>query len=867
MPRDWFGTGSSGPRKLRSYVGWKRSVAEEQCRLRGLPLNPGGKYAHRDALAEACKRFDEGEQQQQPNTQALPSMDQSQQVAAPPAPPAPAAGAKRSRSRSVRRAAPTTICDIDFFAGSELLPRQEEEPVLPTPDSDDGEAEIIDADADPEVQAGASADEPSARQQAAHQKIGDYSVSRLMGLQLKYPALRWSESTEQPAIFCNVCKHSFTVEGKNLNTALSRHRNKCAMAVPPAGVGAALEQQATRQQKEAQAACESELREIARIIVSATVFLLARNIALQHVGPTIELFVALLQHQVMSAWLERRPGDATTTYTSEMSIREWLGCVGSVIREDLVTRVQQSKFVSIAVDGTTDISRNEQVSVCLRWLENGSPVEALLHIGQLSDRTASGYRQFVLAALRACGLRFVDEQEQAGDDGAGNAKVLQRLACTSLDGASAMRGQYSGLAVQISFALAPSCLRLWCSAHCLALAAADSAAAAPPVATVLGLVRSLWVFFRGHHSHLAGLRESLAEAYDMFLGVDTSGSEFWPEEVQTRWLSRGACVHRVWKQLPAVCAYLSSPACVGIAETQALLNGVKDAGFWAGLSLLDQVCTLLDTFSRILQDPTTTILCLISKFDLLYSDLQRLTDDPTACGGDYSEFATFYSVANGKPLRGDAFALFHSRVATAYLREVLAALDKRFAGLNQLRPFAIFNTNAHRQDAAYGENELAQLHAHWCRPQTAEWLERKNDGDTLHRRTTPPVCDATLGTLQVEWRRLRALLASRREPRWEGEGLAISLARELADTFPALSTLASIALVAQPTSVACERAFSKLGITKTKSRNRLADETLNNLLLLQQHGGDITPEQLERVVQKFAALKTRRVDLIAGLSS
>ena len=84
---------------------------------------------------------------------------------------------------------------------------------------------------------------------------------------------------------------------------------------------------------------------------------------------------------------------------------------------------------------------------------------------------------------------------------------------------------------------------------------------------------------------------------------------------------------------------------------------------------------------------------------------------------------------------------------------------------------------------------------------------------------------------------------------------------ELGLMFPNLTKLAAIGLLLPMSSVDCERGFSTLSRVKTDLRNRLANKTLNHLLMMAIEGPSPSDFPYELACDRWAAMRNRRINV------
>jgi len=87
----------------------------------------------------------------------------------------------------------------------------------------------------------------------------------------------------------------------------------------------------------------------------------------------------------------------------------------------------------------------------------------------------------------------------------------------------------------------------------------------------------------------------------------------------------------------------------------------------------------------------------------------------------------------------------------------------------------------------------------------------------------------------------------------------VQLAVRSSTTYPAVSVAAECLLVSPVSTVDCERGFSRMNLIKTDVRNKLAINTLENLMRVSLHDSDETTFQFNKAFDKWAAVKSRRI--------
>jgi len=138
-------------------------------------------------------------------------------------------------------------------------------------------------------------------------------------------------------------------------------------------------------------------------------------------------------------------------YTSKEAQNEMITICGDIIRSKILLRVCEAQFFSIIADEATDSANDEQLSISIRFVENGSPQEKFFGFHECqSGITGEAIASDILGQLTTWQL---------------DSHLLRGQA---FDGAGAMAGRTKGVAAHIT-SLHPRALYNHCAAHRLNL--------------------------------------------------------------------------------------------------------------------------------------------------------------------------------------------------------------------------------------------------------------------------------------------------------------------------------------------------------------------------------------------------------------
>ena len=120
-----------------------------------------------------------------------------------------------------------------------------------------------------------------------------------------------------------------------------------------------------------------------------------------------------------------------TRYLSPKIQNELITLLANAVRDSLVNKINDSPFWSLILDSTSDITKIDQLSVIVRWVQiDGDTckvVESFLGFIEIKDPTAKGIASTAEEFLRGLGINMLKIRGQA------------------YDGASIMSGVHAGI--------------------------------------------------------------------------------------------------------------------------------------------------------------------------------------------------------------------------------------------------------------------------------------------------------------------------------------------------------------------------------------------------------------------------------------
>lgn len=211
-----------------------------------------------------------------------------------------------------------------------------------------------------------------------------------------------------------------------------------------------------------------------------------------------------------------------STYLGNVIQNELIASISGKMLNTMVSEIKQSKYYSIILDCTPDLSHQEQMSVVIRIVHMAETPEIKEHfLGFLvaSQTTGLDLSVLILNRLEELNIPFDDCRGQSYDNGAN------------------MKGRNKGVQARL-LEKNPRALYVPCGAHTLNLVVADAAKSSTDAISYFGSVQKLYNLFSASPQRWAILKEHV-----------TLTLKSWSE---TRWESRINSIEAVRYQAPDI---------------------------------------------------------------------------------------------------------------------------------------------------------------------------------------------------------------------------------------------------------------------------------------------------------------------------
>lgn len=220
---------------------------------------------------------------------------------------------------------------------------------------------------------------------------------------------------------------------------------------------------------------------------------------------------------------------AVSKYTSPETQNEIIHLIAQRIQRQILQDVTSCSAFALIVDETEDISRVEQVSLCIRYCKvdkcDVTVQERFLGFLETPSTTGEALTQLLIQELSRLGL------------------PIEKLRAQAYDGASNMSGQYQGVAARIK-RIQPKAPYVHCHSHLLDLAVASACQKVTPLRNALGTVNSLYNLIEG-----SAKRHNVFQMVLQRCGIKTMALK---SLCKTRWTQRYVAVSAVQFHLPQI---------------------------------------------------------------------------------------------------------------------------------------------------------------------------------------------------------------------------------------------------------------------------------------------------------------------------
>ena len=93
-------------------------------------------------------------------------------------------------------------------------------------------------------------------------------------------------------------------------------------------------------------------------------------------------------------------GSGYPSYLSYATMVETVSILGNELRENIVAPIKESKYYSIIVDSTPDVAHVDELTLVVRYIENGKPVERFIGFTPIKSHKSEPWTSDILETLK-----------------------------------------------------------------------------------------------------------------------------------------------------------------------------------------------------------------------------------------------------------------------------------------------------------------------------------------------------------------------------------------------------------------------------------------------------------------------------------
>lgn len=586
---------------------------------------------------------------------------------------------------------------------------------------------------------------------------------------------------------------------------------------------------------------KERLRQVFKRIIALILFFARQNIAFT--GSTSNIndetgkngnFQQLIRtvatfDEVLKSHLEK---SKRVHYLSPKIQNELIAIIGEKVKKHILDCIKKSKYFSIILDGTTDITHREQMTIILRYVLDNEETqrfevkESFIEFLPLHLKTGMAIKEAAKQELQSFGLDLDDLSGQSYDNGAN------------------MKGKNIGVQ-NLILEEYPKAFFVPCSNHSLNLVINDAAAASSASIGVFAQVQHIFTFLSGSSNRWEILKKHL-----------TTASALAPKNLcPTRWSSRIAAI---------------KPLRLNLINIIAALNEIKDCS-----NFQDEVRHEAGTIIDKIDYPFICAICMwydiLSQVNIASKALQAIDADMQAailCLGSTKAFLEEYRSAGAGKVFTDAAEICeknaieiffpNSRKRVAVGREINSEEQFENNFFTYILDVAI-NAVSERFDALEKHNAIFEFLYNF-----SNFEENRQNGNLLksckqlqNKLSNGEKSDIDGDELFTEMTVVANLVKNHNLVRVIDilNGIKSSGMQNLLPN----AVIAYRIFLTTPVSVASgERSFSKLKIIKNYLRNSMSQERLNGLAIISIEHEVASSIQYDEVIDEFAAAKARK---------
>lgn len=560
---------------------------------------------------------------------------------------------------------------------------------------------------------------------------------------------------------------------------------------------------------------QAEARSALQIIFTSVQYLARQGLAFR--GHTVDEgnFMQILKLRTRDNPKFHRWVDRKVDYTTPQAQNEILLQFSHAVVRQIAQDVKANRIFSVIVDGTQDAGRKEQMSVCIRHVDdNFIPHEEFVGMYEPPNTTGATIATCIKDVLLRLDLS------------------LQNLRGQTYDGASNMSGPFNGCQAVICQSQ-PLALYVHCGAHCVNLVSQSVNESCTSIRDALQVVNDLGVLFA----------QSIVARTKFKDLADPSASHF--HQIRplcpTRWLVRVKAIQAVVTQYELVLQCLEeldAPGCTLASRARGLHKQLCQASIHLFLHMALRVFEPLERLNRSLQATYQTVAGMMEAVTSVIVELTAIRTD------EEFELLMAETCKVQTELNLDALEVPRTRKPPArYTGPAAATIPQSAADYYRPKYFEIVDDAVVKLEQRFtkstGLNTYAKLERILLSGEITE-----DDNKLLN--SYPEISEDDLGPQLRMFRRTRQV-SSLKDVVSELQNML----PEVRGEYPDVCNLTKLLLVSPASSAEAERTFSALRRLKTWLRTTMTETRLNSVTVCHIHRHRLDKLDLKPLLRDF----------------
>jgi len=583
-------------------------------------------------------------------------------------------------------------------------------------------------------------------------------------------------------------------------------------------------------------------RNCLRVLFTSVGYLARQGLALRGHDDDEGNFMQLLRLRSLDvpefeSWLNRKKA-----FTHHAIQDEILQLYGDATLRLILAKVQTSQSFAIIVDGTQDINRTEQESMCLRFVDDDlNPCEEFVGFYSVDGTTG----KMLASCVKDCMLRY--------------QLPLAKLRGQTYDGAANMSGAYNGCQALISREQ-PLAAYVHCSAHCTNLAACAVCSSSVMVRDSVQSVNDFGV-----------LCSASGNLKSLFAKIAISDADCQPTGpvrnikplCPTRWLVRVRAISATLDQYALILQTLEEAKSTCSTEVSARASGLltkfQDPTTLLGLNTAQVVLSALESLNRSLQSARMTVAGMLEAARTVKSQLQEMRQD-----GKFNELLVKVE-RQVKELDLEHLSVPRARQPPARFCGLAEAFHAKSVEVHyRIEYFKLLDVAIQQLDdrlldcpglARYCELEAILVSGQINEKVACLYPELASDGRSF----------------QTQMDMFHSLPEIMRSPTSPNLEVCTSVLRNMTQAmramFPHVESLVRLLLVNPASSATAERSFSSLRRLKTYLRSTCGQQRLNGIALCHVHKDIIDNINVDEIMKEFILSRDNRAAIFGHIAT